>query len=114
MSIIVDGEVYIDVDDAVKRVGGNLGLYKKLLVRFLESNDMSALETAVGSGNVEEAARLAHTIKGVSSNLSLVKVASASVDLEHALKENQDHSAGLSALKQAFDITIKEIAEFIK
>ena len=111
MSLNADGEVYIDVEDALKRIGGNMDLYKRLLGRFVEGNDMATMEAAISSGNVEEAARLAHTIKGVSSNLSLVKVAAASIDLEHSLKEGQDHTANYENLKQAFNTTVAKIAE---
>ena len=108
-----DGEVYVDVDDALKRIGGNMDLYKRLLGRFVDGNDMDAMEATIKSGNVEEAARLAHTLKGVSSNLSLTKVAAASIELESSLKSGGDYPAVFEELKQAFDITKAKIAEML-
>ena len=102
---------YIDVDSALKRVGGNMGLFKRLLGRYIEGQNFAALESTILSGDLEEAARLAHTLKGVSSNLSLIKVASLSATLEQQLKNGEDYSICLSQLKQACDVTEAKIAE---
>jgi len=102
---------YIDVDDALKRVGGNLNLYKKLLGRYVEGNHMGAFDDALGSGNMEEAAHLAHTIKGVSANLSLIKVMNVAADLEQAIKNGGDHAAILEELKKVYNTTVEKIAE---
>ena len=102
---------YIDVDDALRRVGGNMDLYKRLLGRFIEGDSVELLENALGSGDMEEASRLAHTIKGVSANLSLEKIRSISVDLEQAIKCGSDHSSIFSQLKDAHKSTAQRIAE---
>ena len=104
---------YIDVDDALKRVGGNLNLYKKLLGRYIEGNHMSAFDDALASGNMEEAAHLAHTIKGVSANLSLIKVMNVAADFEQAVKNGGDSAALLEELKQAYNTTVEKIAEVL-
>jgi len=105
--------VYIDVDDALKRVGGNADLYKRLLKRFLDGNDFESLDNAFKNNDIEEAARLAHTIKGVSANLSLIKVRDVSTDLEHLIKDGLDCPASLAELQQAFSDTKDKIAEYI-
>ena len=102
---------YIDIDDALKRVGGNKGLYVKLLGRFIDGKHMEALESAISSGNAEEASHLAHTLKGVSANLSLMKLAAISADIEQVLKASGDHSALLAELKLAYEATVGKIAE---
>ena len=104
---------YIDVNDALNRVGGNMDLYKRLLKRFLEGNQMEELRTALQEENIEEAARLAHTIKGVSANLSLIKLREITTDLEHILKESLDSSAKLAELADAYDETARIITESI-
>ena len=113
MDMDASAKEYIDADDALKRVGGNEGLYKKLLTRFVDGNYMDALDSAIQSGDMEESASAAHTLKGVSANLSLVKVQSVSVELEHAIKEGLDHSAKLDELKQVFNTTLEKIAGII-
>ena len=110
---INSNDEYIDVEGALKRIGGNMGLFKKLLGRFIEGKNFDSLYNAVQGGDMEEAARLAHTLKGVSSNLSLNKVASLSADFEQYIKSGADHSACLAQLKDAYDVTEVKIAELL-
>ncbi|MDR2357110.1 MAG: Hpt domain-containing protein [Oscillospiraceae bacterium] len=105
-----DKNVYIDAEDGAKRVGGNMALYKKLLTRFAESNYLESLTAELGSGDIEGAANMAHTIKGVSANLSLTKVNEISAALESALKNGKPHEDLYAELKTAADATIKEIS----
>ena len=114
MEISADVKEYIDVNDALNRIGGNEGLYKKLLTRFVEGNYLDAIYDAIQKGDAEEPARAAHTLKGVSANLSLVKIQSASLDLEHTLKEGADYSVKLDELKQVYSVTLDKIAEITK
>ena len=114
MDIGAINKEYIDVNDALNRIGGNEGLYKKLLARFIEGNYLEAIDAAIQSGDMEESARAAHTLKGVSANLSLIKIQSASLELEHAVKEGADYSAKLDALKQVYSVTLDQLAEIMK
>ena len=114
MDIDVSIKEYSDVNDALKRVGGNEGLYKKLLTRFIEGNYLDAISDAVGKGDMEESARAAHTLKGVSANLSLVKIQSLSLELEHAIKDGLDYVAKVEELKHVFDATMEKITEILK
>ena len=102
---------YFDLDDALSRIGGNMSLYKRLLGRFIEGNHYDALESALLSGDMEEAARQAHSLKGVSANLSLTKIRALSVELEQLIKDNADYSVCLAELKQAFAITVEKAAD---
>jgi len=102
---------YIDQDDALSRIGGNMSLYKRLLGRFVEGNHYEELEKALQSGDMEEATRQAHSLKGVSANLSLTKIRSLSIELEQLLKDNADYSSCLNELKQAFTKTVDMINE---
>ena len=105
---------YIDVNDALNRIGGNEGLYKKLLARFLEGNYLDAICEAIDNGDPEESAHAAHTLKGVSANLSLVRIQTVSMELEHAIKDGSDHTAKLDELKQVFSETLEIIADILK
>jgi len=113
MDIEVKREDYIDVEEAVHRIGGNMDLYKRLLGRFVDGNHFYALVGALDGGDKEEAAHLAHTLKGVSANLSLIKVTSLTVALEQCIKEDADHSGRLAELRDAYDVTLEIIAELV-
>ena len=105
-------EQIVDIDDALKRIGGNMDLYKRLLGRFIDGNHIETLEDALLSGDTDEAARLAHTLKGVAANLSLVKLRTISTDLEELIKNGGDYSGNLADLRTAYfetATTIKEI-----
>ena len=104
-----NNSVYINTVDALARIGGNAGLYKKLLGRFLEGNHYEVLVDAISSGDMDEAARQAHTLKGVSANLSLVKINVLSAEIEQLLKEGSDVAENMAELKEAFDATTDEI-----
>jgi HPt (histidine-containing phosphotransfer) domain-containing protein len=105
---------YIDVDAALKRIGGNMGLYKRLLGRFVDGNHLDELDGAIKSGDTEEASRMTHTIKGVSANLSLDKIMSVSSELEQLLKAGNDCSDCYSELRQVYGATLEKIEELMK
>lgn len=85
----IDG---IDVVDGLKRVAGNKRLYRDLLRQFgARQGDASAeISTAIASGDLKLAERIAHTVKGVAGNLGIVEVQSHAQKLERAIREGQD------------------------
>ena len=61
----------IDYQDGAARFLGNRELYERFLREFPGDATFSALEAAMESRNVQEAFRSAHTLKGLTGNLSL-------------------------------------------
>ena len=111
MELNVENLEYINIEDALGRIGGNMDLYKRLLGRFLDGNYLEPLNNALSGGDKEEAARLAHTLKGVCANLSLVKLRTLTTEVEQLIKDNKDCSSHLEELKRAYDTTAEKIAE---
>jgi HPt (histidine-containing phosphotransfer) domain-containing protein len=109
----VHNNEYIKVDEALSRVGGNKSLYLKLLGRFIEGSHMEELEASIQARDLDGAARQTHTLKGVSANLSLIKISALSIELEQLLKNDGDYTACLSDLKHAYEITVSKIEELI-
>jgi HPt (histidine-containing phosphotransfer) domain-containing protein len=101
----------MDMDDGLKRVGGSMALYKKLLGRFSEGNFLDSIDTALQSGDMAEAAKQIHTLKGVSANLSLERVRALSVKLEAEVKAGEDHAGSYSELKLAYADTLEKLKE---
>jgi HPt (histidine-containing phosphotransfer) domain-containing protein len=79
----------IDVDSALARIRGNRKVFKMLLGTFLKDPEIEPLKQAVRAGELEEAASLAHKVKGVSANLSLTALNKAIVAIEASLKAGQ-------------------------
>ena len=80
----------IDIAAGLSRVGGNKKLYRKLLHDFAGNYRfiVSEIRQGVVEGRLEEARRLAHTLKGVSGNISAPDIFSVSEKIEHALMKD--------------------------
>ena len=80
----------IEVKKGLARVGGNAGLYGKLLAKFLEDySDITVqLRTALDDGDGERALRLAHTVKGVSANLGMERLREAAEEMESVVRKS--------------------------
>lgn len=60
----------IDYADARDRFDGNMELYERLAVKFLDDRHVESLLCMVEAGDIEAAYREAHSLKGVAGNLS--------------------------------------------
>jgi HPt (histidine-containing phosphotransfer) domain-containing protein len=80
----------LDVQSGVRNVGGNEALYNKLLRKYADSNAniMDTLVNAISSDH-EAAVRTAHTLKGTSASLGLMKVSEIAATAEHTLAKNE-------------------------
>jgi two-component system sensor histidine kinase/response regulator len=74
----------IDVESGLIRVGGNMKLYKKLLIKLRDdySNSFNEIEEALNNDNLKDAERYAHTVKGVAGNIGVSKLYKIAGDLE--------------------------------
>ena len=107
----INRDDYVNVSDALKRIGGSMDLYKRLLNQFTGGDHIDPLEEALSVGAMDEASRLIHTLKGVAANLSLVKLSTVAGDLEHKVKSGLDHSDSFAELKNTYLITSQEISK---
>ncbi len=81
----------VDVESGLIRVGGNMGLYKKLLIKFRDdySNSFNEIKAALNNDNLEEAERFAHTVKGVAGNIGINKLQKIAGDLEAVIRKQE-------------------------
>jgi signal transduction histidine kinase/HPt (histidine-containing phosphotransfer) domain-containing protein/ActR/RegA family two-component response regulator len=89
MPATLDG---FNVADGVKRVGGDRGLYRRLLLQFYDHSGRAAVEirTALAAGDRAKAKAEAHTLKGVAGTLSAKELYAAAAALETALRRNAE------------------------
>ncbi len=104
----------LDVEDGLSRLGGNRKLYTKILRQFRADNRNleGRIKTALMTGDVETAARLAHTVKGVAANIGGQSLAFAGAELEKAIKQGK--VAGIDPLLDQFSAELSFIMDGIK
>ncbi|MDD5036627.1 MAG: response regulator [Methylococcaceae bacterium] len=78
----------LDLDTGLKIVRGRVGRYAQLLADYAQrhGDDMECLRRHMASGNVQEALRLAHTLKGIAGSLGVRKVPALAAELEAAIR----------------------------
>lgn len=64
---------------------------KKFLLKVLNDKSYELLTKSVEEGNIEEAFRAAHTIKGVCQNLSLTRLYQSASELSELLRGRQEY-----------------------
>jgi len=101
----------IDVQGGLRRVGGNAKLYLDLLGRYVEGqrDAVQKIRAALGAGDRVLAARVAHTLNGVSGNVGAGEVQAAARETEEAIPRNLDQGQlepALLRLSKALDYAI--------
>ena len=80
----------------------NEAFIKNFVLKFLDDNSYANLKEAIAAGNVEEAFRAAHTLKGVCLNLGFDNLYKVSSDITEILRVGK-----LTGTKEAFE-NVKE------
>jgi two-component system sensor histidine kinase/response regulator len=80
----IDG---VDVREGLTRAAGNRRLYRDLLIRFAKDHHHvgAQIAAALESGNRKQAEHIAHTVKGVTGNMSITKIYSSADQMEKAI-----------------------------
>ena len=104
---------HINVEEGMGRVLKNKKLYARLLKSYLATTNTSAIEAAVAEGNISAAREAAHSIKGVSANLSIIKTFEISKDLEANFKTGEPYNDNLKLLKACIDEAVPILQKLI-
>ena len=102
----------IDTVNGLKRVAGNVRLYRDLLNQFAtkQHDADQRIKSAFDAGDNKFAERIAHTVKGVAGNIGIIKIHSCAERLERAIREKQpDVSGPLNDFSQALHEYTKRI-----
>jgi PAS domain S-box-containing protein len=93
----------VNTADGLKRVAGNVRLYRSLLEQFVakESDAVSTIREALEKGDRETAERAAHTLKGVAGNLGIGRVQEGAARVEQAIRKNDSDVTNLLTELQA-------------
>jgi two-component system sensor histidine kinase/response regulator len=103
----------IDIRAGLARLSGNVGLYRKLLLKFRDRHRDAgaAIAEAVAARDLRQARALAHTLKGVSGNLGAQELYRASTDLDRALR--RESPEGLGTMTAAVSGSLAEVMHSI-
>ena len=99
---------WLDTKSALKRIGGNTSLYKKLLTMFVTeyTQDAVRIEALLAAGEREEAKHRIHAMRGAAVNLGASRFAEQAREVEHAIGSAQEDAAMLRRFTAALDGTI--------
>lgn len=89
----------VDYNTALERFMGKEDLYKRFLVKFLADENFDQLEVNIGSGNVEEAFKCAHTLKGLCGNLGFDNLLEEDTQIVEILR-----SGSMDGVKELFSV----------
>jgi two-component system, sensor histidine kinase and response regulator len=100
----------VNVAASVRRIGGNVALYRALLDKFrVNQGDFdTSFRQALAAGDRVTAERLAHTLRGIAGTLGAANLQDSAMLLERSIKNGE--SAEVDSLLPRVD---KELAAFI-
>ena len=102
-----------DYDDVLGRLRSER-LIQKFMLKFLDDGSYELLCESMSSGNLEDAFRASHTIKGVCQNLGFSKLGASSHDLTEALRAGDGAGAAalLGGVQADYEQTVSAIRAF--
>ena len=105
----------LKMSEALRRVGGNVNLMRKLLDRFVETqfDAMLRIATAIDNNQLATAIREAHTLKGLAGNIGAGGLADSAARVEHLLSlgSHDGLPQALEACTLALDELVPKIAQ---
>ncbi len=83
----------VNVNEAIERFMGNRALYEQMLKKFPDAVSTHPVLEHIDSGNYDTAVANAHTLKGVSGNLSLTDIYRAYTEIVQLLRDGKPEQA---------------------
>ncbi len=82
----------LDTAAGLVSVGGRVANYRRILAMFIEhhADDLAHIRVALADDNLDEARRLAHSLKGAAATLGAEPLREAALALEMAIKSRAD------------------------
>lgn len=102
----------IDKESALARLRGNEAIFKKLLKSFCDKTYLDQLRSELDSGDLAAAAMTAHTVKGVTANLSLTALNENCTKLEAEIKAGTIAPETFATYAQVLEQTLKAIDQY--
>ena len=101
-----------DVDDLMDRLMGNMNLISKFCKRFPEDISYGKMLEGIKNGDVDMAFQGAHSLKGVSANLSMKTLVAKLIPVVEKLRAGQ--LDGVEELLEPVELEYQKVVETIK
>ena len=85
-------DVGVDYNKGLERFMGNVALYHKFLLKFLDDGSYADFAQAFADGDMEKAGKCVHTLKGTAGNLSLMSLFKAADNTVKAIKQHKSRA----------------------
>ena len=109
-----DFKEYVNVEEGLSRVVGNKKIYLVILAKFLDNTSFAEMTAQIKSGDVENATKSAHAVKGLTLNLALPALSQKAVQIEKELKEGLDVTGTLSEMTEIYQKTEEMVKKLIE
>ena len=98
----------VDTASGLRRVAGNLTLYRNLLGKFVEGQGAAAdaIRKALREGDRALAERVSHTLKGVAGNIGAAAVQATAGAVERAIRDGTAADALIGALESELSAVV--------
>ncbi len=83
----------VNTQEALVRMNGNAALYERMLVKFVDMINNSIVQPDFDCNNYDNITEAAHTLKGVSGNLSITPVYEAYSEIVRLLRAGEPEQA---------------------
>jgi two-component system sensor histidine kinase/response regulator len=100
---------YINMEEGLKRVVNNKKLYIKLLTKFRKETSLNEFLDFIEAKDYEKAQISAHTLKGVTGNLSLAALYEQAIAIEVQLKNKTVEDGAVENIIACFNETLKAV-----
>ena len=114
-SIVIPG---IDTKRGLSRMAGNCDTYSRMLMQFAESraDSIKSIISDIENKDFEKACNAIHALKGVSGNLGIMEVYENMVELEKAVKDQNEEvtESLLEKGAQSITLAVESIKDFFK
>lgn len=106
----------IDIAAGLSHVDNKTKLYRRLLKNFKESNHIVDLKAYIACGNQKKAMSEAHTIKGITGNLGLYELTSATASIYDVIKSDVLNADGPEFIyyERVYNETLRNIDRILK
>jgi HPt (histidine-containing phosphotransfer) domain-containing protein len=105
-----------DVKGALVRVGGDRSLYRRILIRFHESqiDVIARLRQSLTDGDRETVQYIAHTLKGAAGNVGAAQISDMAAELEQTMVKGGDvGEIFMDQLEAALTVVLKSLGQWL-